>query len=447
MHAQNEKVTKVKYSMSGGLLGAVNLSEFRTDNDANTRVDYNSRAGWAFGGWLNFPVTSGFSIEPQLMYSSLRFHTNNTNTGLLLYDGKLRYISVPVLLKFSAGEAIGITVGPQIDFLASSEDNNNVAVNDDFKKTSLGLSAGLELFPHKAVSLFGRYVFGLSNADDRTNHSATMDYKIQNLQFGLKFRLFGGKKTETAYKATETTVVKPLDTDGDGITDDVDKCPTVAGLPKYNGCPIPDTDGDGINDELDKCPTVAGTAKYDGCPIPDSDGDGINDEEDKCPNQAGPKERMGCPVTDKDNDGVNDDEDKCPDIAGTAANNGCPDVPANVTKSLGMAADDIHFGTGVNNTKLTAKSNAALDKVVAMLNENPNLKLRIEGHTDNSLDETKSMKLTEDRVAGVKAYIVSKGISEDRIITEGFGGTQPVADNKTAAGRAKNNRIELRMVY
>jgi hypothetical protein len=50
--------------------------------------------------------------------------------------------------------------------------------------------------------------------------------------------------------------------------------------------PIPDTDGDGINDEDDKCPSQSGVARYGGCPIPDTDGDGVNDEEDKCPNRA-----------------------------------------------------------------------------------------------------------------------------------------------------------------
>ena len=68
------------------------------------------------------------------------------------------------------------------------------------------------------------------------------------------------------------------------------------GLEKYQGCPIPDTDGDGINDEVDKCPSVAGLAKYQGCPIPDTDNDGINEEEDKCPTIAGVVENGGCPL-------------------------------------------------------------------------------------------------------------------------------------------------------
>jgi outer membrane protein OmpA-like peptidoglycan-associated protein len=225
----------------------------------------------------------------------------------------------------------------------------------------------------------------------------------------------------------------------------VDKCPKVAGLAKYNGCPIPDTDTDGIDDEQDKCPTVKGIAKYQGCPIPDRDKDGVNDEEDKCPDQAGPASRNGCPVTDRDNDGVNDDEDRCPDVPGTAANHGCPDVPANVSKTIATAAQNIQFMTGT--AKLSTKSNASLNRVVAILNENPSVKLSIEGHTDNAGDDAKNQQLSEDRAAAVKAYFVSKGISEDRITSEGYGETRPIAENTTAAGRTKNRRVEIKVVY
>ena len=410
IYAQNE--VQVNYSTSGGLLGAANLSQFRTDNDEPT-VDYGSKMGWALGGWINFPVSSGFSVEPQVMFSSYRYHTNSTTPGLLLTDGSLRYISVPVLLKFHAGEKFAFTAGPQVDFLTSVGDDDKLARIDDFTRTSFSLSGGIEICPHGKVTVFGRYIHGFSNMDDRANHTSTIEYKNSNVQFGLKVKLFGKKETET-FRATTVTV--PLDTDGDGITDDLDKCPTQAGTAKYNGCPIPDSDGDGINDELDKCPNQAGTAKYEGCPVPD-----------------------------KDNDGINDEEDKCPDVAGVASNNGCPEVPANVSKTLGLSAQNISFGT--TNAKLTTRSNASLDQVVAIMNENPTLHIRVQAHTDNAGDDDTNMKLTEDRAAAVKAYLVSKGIAEDRITSEGFGETMPIADNSTASGRVKNRRVEIKVDY
>jgi outer membrane protein OmpA-like peptidoglycan-associated protein len=224
------------------------------------------------------------------------------------------------------------------------------------------------------------------------------------------------------------------DTDKDGINDEMDKCPNEPGTAKYQGCPIPDTDKDGINDEEDKCPNQPGTAKYQGCPIPDTDGDGINDEEDKCPSQAGPASNGGCPITDRDNDGVSDEEDKCPDVAGTKENNGCPEIPADVSKLLSTSSQNISFGP--NSAKLSTTANSSLTKVATVLNEHPEMKLRIEAHADNA--EKSGDAISEQRANAVKTYLVSKGISADRIEVQGFGSAQPVADNNTTAGRTKN---------
>jgi outer membrane protein OmpA-like peptidoglycan-associated protein len=436
-----------RYTASGGVLGALNNTKFRVSGDNSPNIKYETKMGWSVGGWLNLPVSGGFSIEPQVLYSSHRYLTDNTTT-LLLNDGNISYISVPLVLKFHLGDKLAIIAGPQVDFLTSVDDENNVVTEEDgFKKSSFSLFGGIEALPHKRISIFARYVHGLTNMNDGASHTASaLEYKNSNIQVGLKLRLFGGKlKTEPAYQATSEPL--PLDSDGDGINDGEDKCPSVAGLAKYNGCPIPDSDGDGINDEEDKCPNVAGLAKYSGCPIPDSDGDGMNDEEDKCPNEAGIAKYNGCPVPDKDGDGINDEEDKCPDIAGIAGNNGCPEVPANVSKSLGSAAQSIAFGTGTNNAVLTTRSNASLDKIVTIMNENPGLHIRVEAHTDNAGDEDANENLSSERAKAVKAYLVSKGIDEDRIATEGFGESQPIADNNTAAGRAKNRRVEIRIAY
>jgi OmpA-OmpF porin, OOP family len=237
----------------------------------------------------------------------------------------------------------------------------------------------------------------------------------------------------------------PLDTDGDGILDSTDKCPTVKGLAKYDGCPIPDSDKDGINDEEDKCPTVPGLAKYQGCPIPDTDKDGINDEEDKCPTVAGVARYQGCPIPDTDGDGVNDEEDKCPNLAGPASNQGCPVVSEEVKKRVDVAANNILFVTG--SAKLASKSNKGLNEVVKIMQDNPQMKLAIDGHTDDVGSDEKNQKLSDDRAAAVRAYMVSKGIDENRITSAGHGESQPIADNKTAAGRQKNRRVEMKMTY
>jgi len=227
----------------------------------------------------------------------------------------------------------------------------------------------------------------------------------------------------------------PKDSDNDGIIDDNDKCPTVPGVAKYEGCPVPDTDKDGINDENDKCPTVAGLAKYQGCPIPDTDKDGINDEDDKCINEPGVARYQGCPVPDTDGDGVNDEEDKCPRVVGPVENFGCP--------VIGIKSYEIVFKTG--SAILLAKGKPVLDTVVAYLKRNPDVNVTIDGHTDNIGSDKVNIPLSLKRAEATKKYLVSKGINADRLTTAGFGSTQPVADNKTAEGRQKNRRIEIKI--
>lgn len=456
------KPVKEHYTISGGVLGAVNSSQFRfKDNDAGN-IDYDFKGGWAAGIWVNFPVASAFSIEPQLTYGSYGYRSNASNTQqLLLNEGKIKYLSVPLLLKFHLGDKFALTAGPQLDFVTNVEDESGVsnAVEEDFNQSSFSLFGGFEILPHGRVSIFGRYIHGLSDMNDSEGGELrALEYKNQAIQAGLKLKLFGKKipadtdgdgvadpndkcPAEAGYSRYDGCPIP--DTDKDGINDEQDKCPTQAGTAKYNGCPIPDTDKDGINDEEDKCPNEAGTAKYNGCPIPDTDKDGINDEEDKCPNEAGIAKYNGCPIPDRDNDGVNDEEDRCPDIAGSRANNGCPDVPADVSKTLSSSARNISFTA--NSAKLTARSNSSLDQVAKAMREHPEMKLKIEGHADNT--ERDMMKVSEDRATAVKNYLVSKGISADRIEVEGFGETTPIADNGSSAGRTKNRRVEIKVVY
>ncbi len=234
-------------------------------------------------------------------------------------------------------------------------------------------------------------------------------------------------------------VEPPKDRDGDGVLDVDDKCPDVKGLASLKGCP--DRDGDGIADDDDACPDVAGLAKYKGCPIPDTDKDGINDEQDQCPTVPGLARYKGCPIPDTDKDGVNDEEDKCPNVAGPASNFGCPEIPKAVVDRINIAAKNIFFATG--SAKLLAKSFKSLNDVAKIMSEDPAFKLDISGHTDTTGTAAKNQTLSENRAASVLAYLKSKGVDESKMSATGFGQDKPVADNKTAAGRAKNRRVEM----
>ncbi len=323
------------------------------------------------------------------------------------------------------------------------------------------LTAGVGAFSH-GLTYFGAYMpvggglqvnlgdqeaFIFSNFQYRLPITANANYHF-TYTFGLGAPLTAKKEPKP--------VVKPLppppppvevDTDKDGIVDTKDKCPSVPGVTKYNGCPVPDSDKDGVNDENDKCPSVAGLAKYNGCPIPDTDGDGINDEEDSCPKEPGVARRKGCPVPDTDKDGLNDEEDGCPNEAGPTSNKGCPlpKVTQVAKDKVEINAKNILFATG--SAVLLQKSYKSLDEVVALLKEDANaeLKLSIEGHTDNTGSAAANKSLSQRRANSVLTYLAKKGIDKARLTATGYGQEQPIADNKTAAGRAANRRVELKL--
>lgn len=436
---------KDHYTVSGGILGDFNYSRFRVGDNDNLKYDW--RPGWGAGLWLNLPVSNGFSIEPQVAYKSLGYKSSSTT---LLNSGTIDYISVPLLFKFHFGRNLAILLGPEFDFRAKVNDDNHNYDKEDIKSTSINATAGLELFPHGRASIYARYFHGFTDMDNTSNPNTVGKFYNQGIQAGVKLKLFGKHIL--------------ADTDGDGVKDKDDKCPGVVGLTRYNGCPIPDTDGDGVNDEQDKCPNQTGLAKYQGCPIPDSDGDGINDEEDKCPNQAGVAAYQGCPVPDTDGDGIKDDVDKCPNQAGIEKYQGCPipdsdgdgindeedrcpnepGVPEmkGCKKIEKFEASRVTFATG--KSILTPQGKKELDVVVAFMQHAPEgLKINLVGHTDSTGSDKINIPLSQARADAAKAYLVTKGIDQSRIATDGRGSSEPVATNKTKAGKALNRRVEV----
>jgi OOP family OmpA-OmpF porin len=148
---------------------------------------------------------------------------------------------------------------------------------------------------------------------------------------------------------------------------------------------------------------------------------------------------------DTDNDGVPDEDDKCPTVPGPKENNGCPDIKPDVIKKVDYAANNIYFATG--KYVLLDKSFKGLKEVAQILKDNPQLKMSIDGHTDNVGSDASNQKLSENRAGAVKNYLVKQGVEESRLIVTGYGESQPIADNKTAAGRQKNRRVEMKLSY
>lgn len=100
---------------------------------------------------------------------------------------------------------------------------------------------------------------------------------------------------------------------------------------------------------------------------------------------------------------------------------------------------------GFSNAKITPESYPILFDAAKTLLRNTDLRVEIQGYTDNIGSESYNMKLSQQRADAVKAYLQSKGVSENRLRAVGYGESNPVADNKTADGRAMNRRIEFKI--
>ena len=209
-------------------------------------------------------------------------------------------------------------------------------------------------------------------------------------------------------------------------------------LPECTGAAV-DTDGDGVPDNADKCPKTPAGATVDatGCQL-DSDGDGVVDMNDKCPSTpAGAKvDATGCQL-DSDKDGVVDGVDKCPNSPADKP------VDANGCTITSVVLKNVNFAS--NSSELTPGSSVELDKAVAAMKKYPDLRIEIAAHTDSMGDAGYNQSLSEKRANSVRDYMIDKGIAANRMDAKGYGESQPVADNATKQGRQANRRVELKV--
>ncbi|MEZ4453376.1 MAG: OmpA family protein [Nannocystaceae bacterium] len=238
-----------------------------------------------------------------------------------------------------------------------------------------------------------------------------------------------------------------VDSDGDQVPDGRDRCPYAPGLVDNAGCPEPDRDDDGFLDRDDRCPEEPG-ALPDGCPRRDRDGDGVLDRVDQCVEVPG-EAPDGCPPPDRDEDGLLDRDDRCPEEAedrnGFEDEDGCPDaIPEDLAAITGVVRG-VHFE--FDRDDLRRRSLPPLNRVVAVLRRYPAVRIEISGHVDATSSPILNRSDISGRRAGsVKRYFVDHGIDESRMETRGAGPDEPIDTNKTAAGRAKNRRIEIQLL-
>lgn len=393
------------------------------------------------GDGFSVGITGSVNKIDKLVYQS----ETNPKDYLAVNPGDLSYYAADATIKYSFMNLIKSKI---ID--PSLHIGGGYTWLEDYETGTLNGGAGVTFWFSETVGLSLQTTYKKSFNDNDTNETRAtgVPTHFQHLA-GLTFK-FGGKDSDDdgIYDKDDACpdVKGPKelngcpDTDRDGVLDKDDSCVDVVGLVEFQGCP--DTDKDGIADKDDACPEIAGLKAFGGCP--DTDGDGLTDKSDKCPTVSGPKENQGCPWPDTDGDGVLDKDDKCINIKGTAANNGCPEISEDQVNKLNAYAKTILFNSGKSTFK--QETFAVLQSITAILKEYPSSNFSIEGHTDADGKDAMNQKLSEERAAAVKNYLIENGISTNRLTSAGFGESKPIDSNKTAAGKANNRRVEVKLV-
>jgi OOP family OmpA-OmpF porin len=319
---------------------------------------------------------------------------------------------------------VALTVGPELSYGVNLGDQRDAIVSK-----VAGTNAELLLAARYHV---GPVVVGLAGGPGLGRGPGTPAYRLLAGITGAFDFLSprepdddSGNGTGTgAGAATPTPPVPaaPLDTDGDGVPDAEDACPTVVGDATpgayRRGCP-PDRDRDGIPDVTDACPDVPGVPSNDaarnGCP-PDSDGDGITDDKDACPTDKGP------PNAD-------------PKL------NGCP-TAVRIEGSQIVILQQVNFDTA--RATITQDSFTVLEQVAGVLRDHPEIaRVAVDGHTDNRGADLSNKVLSQQRAVAVVLWLVEHGVDARRLEARGFGQRRPIAANLSTQGRAKNRRVEF----
>ena len=395
-----------------------------------SRGDLSPANSGTFGARLELNFNRWVGLEGELAgYST---HTNNHQSDMWIfgYRGSL-IVHLSPYYHFRPFVLLGY--GGLTSLVANEEapaSGASPAANDTYGFLHAGLGFKIGFTDMTGLRLEGRIMGPWTALDPvipRGNRvvASGPDYE---LLAGL-YLAFGEIAKERYYSQKEIRVIAPpepktKDRDGDGILDDVDKCPDAPedrdGFEDNDGCPDPDNDKDGIPDVRDKCPNDAedkdGFEDDDGCPDPDNDKDGIPDASDKCPNEPETINNV-------------DDEDGCPD-------KGIVTLKENELETL----TPIFFDT--DRARVKHAFRPALDVIAAILKAHPEIgRCAVEGHTDATGPAEWNKKLSLERAKSVAVYLISKGVDPSRVAAIGQGDALPWATNQTEAGRAANRRV------
>ena len=421
--------------------------------DARARV----QTGPAYKGAIGYRFLAGFTLEGQATFAPSQSDTGfNPTQNFSMVGLDLRWNMRPADAKTAPFRLFGGGYGL-----------SHAGAGDPEKLERGAASLGLGLLVN-AINQRAYVRFEVRDILFRERDQSEFNHDL-GATIGLQWNLFGKVRDQDLDKVRDWldhcpdtpigAVVDangcPQDADGDGVLNGLDKCPNT---PKgctvdKNGCPS-DQDGDGVCDGVDKCPdTVKGcTVDASGCPA-DPDSDGVCNGPDQCPNT--PKgctvDAKGCPA-DADGDGVCDGLDVCPNTPrGYKVDaHGCPievsDMEVELLDTGMIRLENIEFET--RKAVLKPVSIARVEEAARVLQQYPQLRVEIGGHCDNRGSKAMNDTLSDSRARAVLGYLKTNfaAIPADQYSAKGYGFSRPIAPNATDAGRARNRRVEFKVL-
>jgi len=332
-----------------------------------------------------------------------------------------------------------------------------------------GLGASYAVLPERfdvvgevfgAAPLSGENYFPLEALVGLKLHLARSSF----LSFGGGAGLLGDRGANPDARAFLAIVFEPRagDRDGDGIDDDVDRCPDHPedrdGFEDADGCPDPDNDGDRILDPDDDCPIDPedrdGFQDEDGCPDPDGDDrddDLIRDPDDGCPDDPedrdGFEDADGCPDPDNDHDRILDIDDLCidrPETYNTVDDDdGCPDHgPVVELEGEIKLLEVIQFE--FDSAVIQEQSFGILRAVAMTIQQSPTIeRVEVQGHTDERGAAAYNKDLSQRRAEAVVDFLVSSGVYRETLTARGYGETRPIVRGHDERAWTANRRVQF----
>ncbi|WP_280640658.1 OmpA family protein [Hymenobacter volaticus] len=429
---------------------------------------------YAPGLAINQYLTRGLDLHTQAIYGQLKGRQNATT----FFNTTVVNVNVGFKFKLNNGWALKeealiqpyLLAAPGWTYASRTGQTDGTRIDEDKSYFDLQAGAGINLRLGRSVGFFvqsSQHLPLQANLDGstETNTPRWSDRFLQHT-VGITINLGQGPDTDedgvpdrldhcpsTASNIDVDEHGCAFDDDQDGVPNYMDQCPGQTGTAELHGCP--DTDNDGVDNSDDACPDKAGKPELHGCP--DTDNDGIADQDDTCPDtpEGSTVNASGCPLappppapaatspTDTDGDGVLNADDRCPDRAGPAANRGCPEIKAESRQRLVEATRSIGFER--NQATLLPSSYPTLDALAELLKEYPDYSLSIAGHTDSQGPAAFNLRLSRERAAAARRYLLDRGLPESRVEWLGYGISHPLATNATEEGRAQNRRVEFDM--